>query len=206
LTCLGWAAAELSVSNPESLVAPLERAGFRILGRPRMLGSNEAIQAMQIAGPDGEVLYLADVRAYEGSMSLHRATKPVDRLFIAVLACGDLDHARSFYEDRFGTARVSDREVAVPVLQQSLGLPDSATVRLSSVQLAGNCLVEHDQYPPTALDKERVAGLPCGIAMITVRADIADGRTIDAPPYNGAPVQMLHGGAGEWLELVGAQP
>lgn len=206
LASLGWAAAELSVADPKQLIGPLERAGFRVLGHPRPLGSNPAIQAMQIAGPDGEVVYLADVRAYDGPMDLLRAQRPVDRLFIAVLASRDLDAARGYYEDERGAVRASDRRVAVPVLHQSLDLADDATVRISSVQLSGGCLIEHDQFPTTAPRRPTVAGLPCGIAMVSVRAEKADGSSVEAPPYHGAPVQLVRGRAGELLELVGPCP
>lgn len=206
LASLGWAAAELSVIAPERLLEPLQNAGFQILGGPRPLGSNPAIRALQAAGPDGEVLYLTDVRAYDGPMRLYRAQRPVDRMFIAVLACRDLATARGFYEDRFAADRVSDREVGVPILQQSLGLADDAKTRISSVQIAGDCLIEHDQYPPATPDRVTAAGLPCGIAMITARAETVEGPAIDMPPYNGAPVQLVRGREGEWVELVGVPP
>ncbi|MEM7445988.1 MAG: VOC family protein [Pseudomonadota bacterium] len=206
LTTFGWGAVELSVIEPERLKGPLEDAGFRILGAPRPLGSNPAIRAMQVAGPDGEVLYLTDVRAYEGSLDIHRATRPVDRAFIAVITCRDLPAARGFYEDRFAVRRVSDHEVDVPVLRDAMNLPDDGRIRISSLQMSGGCLIEHDQYPSSASERPTAAGLPCGIAMMTLRADIADGTPINLPPYNGASVQLRRGHEGEWIELVGAPP
>lgn len=203
LGSLGWAAAELSVIDPEGLQPQLEEAGFRVLGPPRPLGSNPSVCAMQVAGPSGEVLYLTDVRAYDGALDLHRACRPIDRLFIAVLACHDLEDARGFYEARFAADRISDRSVDVPVLRNCLNLPDDALIRISSLQISGGCLIEHDQYPETARERPTIAGLPSGIAMMTVRADQVNGPAIDGPPYGGAPVELLRGRQGEWIELVG---
>lgn len=204
LGSLGWAAAELSVIDPEGLQPKLEEAGFRVIGPPRPLGSNPSVRAMQVAGPSGEVLYLTDVRAYDGALDLHRACRPVDRLFIAVLACHELEDARGFYEGRFAAHRVSDRSVDVPVLRNCLSLPDDALIRISSLQISGGCLIEHDQYPETARVRPTIGGLPTGIAMMTVRAEDVDGPTIDGPPYGGAPVALVRGRQGEWIELVGA--
>lgn len=206
LTSLGWAAAELSVIEPERLLEPLRRAGFQLLGKPRALGSNPAIRAMQIAGRDGEVLYLTDVRAYDGPMSVYRATRPVDRMFIAVLACRNVETARGFYEHRFAADRVSDRAVDVPVLRQAMDLPDDAVIRISSVQISGDCLIEFDQYPAVSHERPMKAGMPCGVAMITARAEAVDGSPIDMPPYDGAPAQMIRGREGEWIELIGSAP
>lgn len=203
LGSLGWAAAELSVIDPESLRPRLVEAGFRVLGVPRSLGSNPSVRAMQVAGPSGEVLYLTDVRAYDGDLDLHRARRPVDRLFISVLASHDLEDARGFYEERFAADRVSDRPVDVPVLRNCLNLTDDALIRISSLQISGGCLIEHDQYPKTARERPKTAGLPSGIAMMTVRAERVDGPRIGGPPYGGAQVELVRGRQGEWIELVG---
>ena len=204
LGSLGWAAAELSVIDPEGLQPKLEEAGFRVIGPPRPLGSNRSVRAMQVAGPSGEVLYLTDVRAYDGALDLHRARRRVDRLFIAVLACHDLEDARGFYEARFAADRISDRPVDVPVLRKCLNLSDDALIRISSLQISGGCLIEHDQYPETAHERPTIAGLPSGIAMMTVRAEDVEGPMIDGPPYGGAPVALVRGRQGELIELVGA--
>lgn len=204
LSSLGWAAAELSVADPDSLIPDLEGAGFRVLGPCRPLGSNPAIRAMQVAGPDGEVLYLTDIRAYDGALDLYRAERPVDRCFIAVLAAPDLDAARGWYEARFSVDRVSDRQVPVPVLTSAWGQGSDQAVRISSLQLAGGCLIETDGYPSETPPRPRSGGLPLGIAAMSFLTDGAGGTPIDMPPYDGRPVAVHRGAAGELIELVGA--
>ena len=189
LHSLGWAAAEFSVQDPDRLVPKLEAEGFTLLGAPRALGSDPAIRACQMAGPNGEGLYLTDIRAYRGPMSLHRARAAVDRCFIAVLATDALEDTRAVYEARSGASRVSDREIEIPVLQARLGLADGATTRISSVAIGGDCLVEIDAYPAGTPARPMAAGrLPAGIGLVRF-AGASHGLT--AAPTRGA--------RGEWL-------
>jgi len=208
LTTTGWAAAELSCADLDGLAATAPMAGFRVLGAPAPLGSNPAIRAMQLAGPDGEVLYLTDIRSYDGALDLYRAGRAADRVFIAVLASTDLEAARGFYENRYAAPRISDCEVAVPVLRAAQGLGGSATHRISSLQLAGSCLIECDGYPAASAPRGRARGLPLGVAMITAAGPAgAAGRVLDDAPYGGAAAVLATGAAGEWLEIVeGAGP
>ncbi|MEQ9815585.1 MAG: hypothetical protein RLO50_22625 [Azospirillaceae bacterium] len=203
LTTTGWAAAELSCDDLDGLVAAAPKAGFRVLGAPAPLGSNPAIRAMQLAGPDGEVLYLTDIRAYAGTLDLYRAGRTADRVFIAVLAATDIEAARGFYEDRYAAPRISDREVAVPVLRTAHGLADSVLQRISSLQLAGSCLIECDGYPAAAPPRGMARGLPLGVAMITMAGLAgAAGLEVHDAPYGGAAAMLETGAAGEWLEIV----
>jgi catechol 2,3-dioxygenase-like lactoylglutathione lyase family enzyme len=204
LASLGWAAAEISVIDVDARAAAMTRSGFRLLGAPRPLGSNPLIKAAQLAGPGGEVLYVTDVRAYEGPLELRRAERPVDRCFIAVVATADLEATRDRYETGFGTRRVSDRPVVVPVLTASLHLAEGATVRISSQQLQGDCLVEIDAYPPATPARPRVKGLPVGVAMMTLAGPAVGSPGPHAWPYGGRPLEVRRGAAGELIELVGA--
>jgi catechol 2,3-dioxygenase-like lactoylglutathione lyase family enzyme len=204
LASLGWAAAELSVAGVDHRVRVMTEAGFRVLGAPRPLGSNPDIRAAQLAGPDGEALYITDVSAHDGAVALRRATRPVDRCFIAVLASADLEAARGCYEGTFGTRRVSDRQVGIPVLTARLGLAPGETVRISSQQLAGDCLIEIDAYPPATPPRPMRRGLAAGVAMMTFAGPANGPPGPAAWPYRGRPTEMRRGGAGELIELVGA--
>lgn len=197
LASFGWAAAELSVSDADARVDDARAAGFAVLGPVRPLGSNPAIRAGQVAGPSGEALYLTDVRAYEGALDLHRAVHPADRCFIAVLASPDLEADRQWLEAAGIGRRISDREVAVPVLSDTLALAPGRKVRISSLQLAGGCLIEIDAYPEGTPSRESAGGWPCGVAMVTLADDSIVGRKVAAPPYGGRMVRVdrLPGGA-----------
>lgn len=205
LASQGWAAAELSVADADAACGRAIGAGFRALGAPRPLGSNPAIRAGQVAVPGGGALYLTDIRAYDGPLDLWRAARAVDRAFIAVLASEDLDRDRDWLEAEGVGARVTDRPVKVPVLQDSLGLEEDETIRISSVQLEGGCLIEIDAYPEGTPQRRTREGWPAGVAMVTLAtASAPDGaRPCPEPPYDGraARVDRLPGGA--MLERVG---
>jgi catechol 2,3-dioxygenase-like lactoylglutathione lyase family enzyme len=205
LASLGWAATEISVIDVDGRAATMDKAGFRVISPPLPLGSNSQIRAAQFAGPDGEAIYVTDVRAYEGPFEVRHAEHPVEGCFIAVLAAADLDAARHFYETGYGTRRVTDRPVVVPCLTKQLALADGEMVRISSQQLDGGCLLEIDAYPPRTPPRPRASGLPAGVAMMTF-AGPADGPAGPAEwPYRGRPTQTVRGAAGELIELVGTR-
>lgn len=190
LASLGWAAAEVSVIDADAVYDRACAAGCNPLGPVRQLGSTPAIRAGQIAGPDGAAFYVTDVSAYEGALDLSGATGD-GACFIAVLASGDLEADRAWLEDHGIGRRVTDRDIAVPVLRDTLGV---RSLRLSSLQLAGGCLIEIDGYPAATPRRALALGLPAGVAMLTLRGDVEG----PARPEHGgraARVDRLPGGA-----------
>lgn len=196
----GWAAAEFSVIDPDALLPTACAHGFECLGPPAPLGSNPAIRATQIAGPDGEVFYLTDIRAYDGALDLHAATRPVDRCFIAVLATPNLPAERRALERAKVGRRVTDRPVTVPVLNRSLGLPADTMTRISSLQLADGCLIEIDGYPDPLPSRPMLGDWPTGVAMITVADPQAPAPVAGSPIALGRIERLC---AGARLERVG---
>ncbi len=207
LASLGWAAAELSVADADARLTTATDAGFRLLGPARQLGSNPAIRAGQLADRWGGALYLTDVRGHDGRLDLHRAEHDVDRCFIAVLASADLEADRSWFEAAGIGRRISDRRLAVPVLQRCLGLAEDAETRISSLQLGGGCLIEIDAYPADTPPRRTARGLPAGVALISLAAPaVATGWTaIPAPPYHGARIRVDRLPGGALLERVAAE-
>lgn len=201
LASLGWAAAELSVTGADAVQARALAAGFVELGAVRQLGSTPAIRAGQVAGPEGAAIYVTDVAAYAGALDLSAATDG-GACFIAVLATADLEADRDWLEAEGVGRRITDGEVAVPVLQERLGLADGETTRISSLQLAGGCLIEIDLYPARAPRRATACGWPAGAAMLTLIAPGVDGAPRPEAPYDGrrARVDRLPGGA--FLERV----
>lgn len=193
LASLGWAAAELSVLDADAVQARACTLGFDELGAVRQLGSTPAIRAGQVAGPEGAALYITDVAAYEGALDLSAATGD-GACFIAVLATADLEADRAWLVDQGLAHKVTDREVAVPVLKDTLGVE---ALRISSVQLAGGCLIEIDGYPADTPMRETALGLPAGVAMVTVLTHDIAGTVLADAPYNGrsARIDRLPGGA-----------
>jgi catechol 2,3-dioxygenase-like lactoylglutathione lyase family enzyme len=204
LASLGWAAAEFSVIDADAAWERAVSCGFSPLGAPRALGSNPAIRAGQVAVPGGGAAYLTDIRAYDGQLDLYRAARPVDRAFIAVLASNDLDRDRSWLEAEGIGETVTDRRVEVPVLQDSLGLSPGEATRISSVQLAGGCLIELDAYPQDTPPRACSGGWPAGVAMVALASPALPGALrCDDAPYDGRLAQVDRLPSGALLERVG---
>jgi hypothetical protein len=206
LASLGWAAIEFSVTDLDLVIEQAVAAGFDLLGRPRALGSNPAIRAAQVAAPGGGVAYLTDIRAYDGPLDLYAARQLVDRVFITVLATDDLDRDRGWLAAEGVGRIVTDRAVAVPVLQKTLGLGADQTTRISSVQLADGCLIEVDAYPADVPSRVAQPGWSPGMMMVTLasNAPLVRGQKCDSAPYHGRLIQIDRLPCGALLERVAA--
>lgn len=195
LATYGWAAAELSVIDPEARLQTATAAGFVRLGDLRPQESPAATRTVRIVGPDGEVLFLTDTRADDGPLDLYAARSPVDRCFIAALATPGLAKDRGSLERSGLGRRVTDRPVAVAVLNACLGLPEDHLTRISSLQLAGGCAIEIDGYPRDLADRPHTMGWPTGIALVSI---------VDPKMPPGARPEILTLPGGARLERVAA--
>jgi hypothetical protein len=205
---LGWQALEIAVTDVDALAARLARSAFTILGEPADLDVSDAIRAMQVRGPAGELLYLTEVRDAVPGFELPRARCAVDRLFIPVLLAADRDSAARCYRRLPGPTPLTF-ETRIGVLNRARGLPPETRHPVATLQLAGANLIEIDEVaelPPPA------PGVQPGIAAVafavTAGSDPASqpghlGRgTDDDAPYAGRTVHTLRGAAGELFELI----
>lgn len=191
---LGWAAVEIACQDPYALAASLSpRTGapvsWRVAVPPRPIPWDASIHAMQLVGADGELLYLTQLPADRPMLDLVPARVPVDRAFIAVLACRDLDSSLRFYGATLGTPTLPPSSTVVQIVNDEFALGDDARTPLGVVKLPREFLLEVDQYPAAATPRPREDGrLPPGIAMLTVEAD--------------GPAAVVRGPDDEWLECV----
>jgi catechol 2,3-dioxygenase-like lactoylglutathione lyase family enzyme len=192
---LGWAAVEIACQDPYALAASLTpRAGaplapWRVAVPPRPIPWDASIHAMQLVGVDGELLYLTQLPADRPMLDLVPARVHVDRAFIAVLACRDLDSSLRFYDATLGTPTLPPSSTVVQIVNDEFALGHDARTPLGVVKLPREFLLEVDQYPAAATPRPREDGrLPPGIAMLTVEAD--------------GPAAVVRGPDDEWLECV----
>ena len=80
----GWLSLEISVADVDAVYEELKESSFEIIGLPANLDVSDDIKAMQAVGPDGEVLYLTEVKAPVPPFQLPFARCEIDRVFIAV--------------------------------------------------------------------------------------------------------------------------
>jgi len=208
LETFGWNAAEMHVADVGRLADRLRASPFRVVGGPRDLLENNAVIAMQVLGPGGEMLYLTEMR-HAGMRKIYGfAVSEVDRVFIAVLGASDQARTMDFY--RPCAARTTKRRAfPIKVLAAAHGLdPDTARFDIASAVMEEAFRIEVDAYPDSARARPVVPGhLPPGMCMVSVQVDELPGASSVIPGgliYERAPAAMLRGPDGEMIELLRA--
>lgn len=187
----GWNAAELIVKDVDALVPVLTDSAFEILGPPQDLSFTDAIRAMQVRGPAGEILYLTQFKRQLESLPSPPARCDVDRVFITIVGGASLDELLGFYTRRFGVPPPQRMESRVKAMSEVFGLSPEQRYQIAALALGERCYIEADQMPPTAKAPPNAAEqLPPGIAMVGFRSrDAAAGTCVT-------------GAAGEIIELL----
>lgn len=189
----GWNAAELIVRDVDSMVSELAGSPFEMLGPPQDLSFTDAIRAMQVRGPAGEILYLTQFKRDLESLPAPPARCKVDRVFIVIVAGPSLDHLLTFYTTRFAVPTPQRMQSRVKAMSAALGLPVDHRYDIAALPLQGGCYIEADQMPATAKAPVTATGhLPPGIAIVSFKA-----------PYQ-PKMQCLTGPAGEIIEINGS--
>lgn len=188
---LGWSAIEIAVQDPYSLARSLANTPFRIVVPPRALPWNADLHAMQALGPDGELLYFTRLPAEPLVLDLRGARCAVDRAFIAVHGCRDLEATLQFYRERLGMPTLDGGTTVVQVINERFALPADHLTQLGVVKMAQDFLIELDAYPSSAVPRTQAEGwLPPGISMVSFEDDAT------------AAPELLQGPDGEWIERL----
>jgi catechol 2,3-dioxygenase-like lactoylglutathione lyase family enzyme len=212
-TSYGWAAFECTVQDVWGWPDKLPPDQFEIVGPPKKIENIEpAFIPMQVLGPGREMVYLNQVLSDMPDSDLPRASSPVDRIFICVLAAPDRQASIAWYEQRLGLDRGSDFTIPYTMINRAFGLPDGTLTTLTMVSAGRLPIVEVDDYPDLATQRPRHPGLlPPGNALVTLAARDLDACKVNwiTPPavrkgavYEGRRVGTTTGPAGELLELV----
>jgi catechol 2,3-dioxygenase-like lactoylglutathione lyase family enzyme len=163
----GWAAIEINVLDVLAAAARLAGSPFEVIGPPREIENLPAIYPMQVRGPDGEIVYLTQVRSDLPDFDIARAQAPIDRLFIMVMACSDLPASLRWMEQH--TSLQVGRphlEIVYTMLANAFELPHEQMHVIATMVDGRDVFLELDQYPPQATARPRHAGgLPQGIAV-----------------------------------------
>jgi catechol 2,3-dioxygenase-like lactoylglutathione lyase family enzyme len=204
LRTYGWAAIELCVQDVRAIFARMRNSPFTIIGPPKALDGAPAIWPMQVQGPDGEIIFLTEIRADDARARLPRAQCAVDCLFIAVHACADLTATRVWFETELSLCGAPNFELAYTTLSRAFGLPLDHKHRIAVLTDAGDAFLQLDQYP-TAGDPRIVppGALPPGIAVISLMASsLPEGTREAGVIYDGARSSILRTPDGALVELI----
>ena len=196
LRTLGWTAIEIVVEDLAASAERLSDSPFRIIGAPAVLDFDftDALSAMQVVGPGGEILYLTQIDAEIPGFDLPRAHCAVGQMFITVLAAGDLAEATSFYAAA-GRPAGPVFEARIEILTEAYGLPAGQRHRLTTIALGDNSLIEVDAFPKAAAIRPMSdIGLPSGIAMVSFH--------VSPEMLRPGEQAIIIGAANEWIERL----
>lgn len=219
LRTFGWAAIEICVQDVLAVNERMQDSPFEIIGPPREIEGLDAIYPMQVKGPDGEIVYFTQIRGDLPEFDLPRAEAFIDRLFILVLACSDMNASLDWLEEHVGFS-VGRRklEIVYTMLAKAFGLPEEDLHVISTMVHGRDVFLELDQMPGPATPRPGIeGGLPQGVAIGTFwhpDFDAVDGKCADlwiAPPtardssvYGGKRAGTVRAPDGTLVEVVEA--
>ncbi len=170
LRTYGWAAIEICTQDTPAVNARMARSPFEIIGPPRALDGMPAIFPMQVKGPDQEIVYLTQIRDNLPAYDLPRAGSPIDKLFIIVLACSDIQASLGWFERELKLSAGGSMDIVYTMINAAFALPTDTKHTLATLVHGRDCFLELDQYPDAATPRPTEPGaLPPGIAITTFR-------------------------------------
>ena len=169
---VGWSAIELLVKDPEQLESELPGSAFRHLQGPDFLTEQKNILAMQVTGPNQELLYLTHM--IDPSKSFLRPQpipEPVGHTFIMVMGSPDLEASLAFWRRYFDNGIVGPIPYRIGVLSDAYDLPGETLHPLALVSMSDGYGIEIDQYPDEATAVPAPEGERGGVILVSLSVD-----------------------------------
>lgn len=213
LRTYGWAAIEICIRDVLSVHERMKASPFEVIGPPRPLSGLPTIHPMQVKGPDDEIVYLTEIRGDLPEYDLPRAAAPIDRLFICVLACSDMQRSAAWFRNKVGLAPGRVLEIEYGMLTAAFGTPPERRYAISTMTHGRDVILELDQYPEMATERASDMGaLPPGVSIVSLltrdfdrfKGFLADPIRSGGPVYLGARSGVLRGPDGALVEIVEA--
>ncbi len=214
----GWFALEICVKDVEALYKRLVKSDvFTPFAPPTPLAFTDRVYPMQCTGPEGEILYLNEVRGSLPDIDLPIANSDVDHLFIAILSAADMEQTNEFYCAALDM-RVNERhEIAYKTINRVHGLPLETRHSLSTLGGPRHVGLEIDQYPglanpPRPMTEDSITKGIFMVSFVSMGAQnvpekhVASTEIFAQAPYNGAKSVIMIGPAGERAELIDLSP
>ena len=205
----GWLSLEVSVNDVDKLALKLADSGFKIIGEPANLDVSDAIRAMQVQGPSGEVLYLTEVREKVPPFELPQAATEVDNLFIPVMITPSRDESADMFMQFDGLDKF-EFDTKITVINRAYGYKIERKHPVAVIQLAESCMIELDQVD-AAVPRQRLDGhLSGGIAMVTFMTSGGSAIALQSAAEFGRSIYARKqagyrtGIAGEGIEVISA--
>jgi catechol 2,3-dioxygenase-like lactoylglutathione lyase family enzyme len=213
----GWAAIEICVQDVEVVnQRMIASEKFEVIGAPKPLDGFPTVKPMQVRGPDQETVYLTEIKTDDPHSGLPTPASLVDRPFIMVLACPDLDTTIAWTNEVLGLEVTEPVSIRYSMIQLAFGLDAEEKTPICIARWKGQTFLEFDQYPAAATPRAAHAGaLPPGVAITTMmHPDFArlEGHWAsppvvrDGPLYDGRRTGVLRTPEGALLEIVEGDP
>ena len=208
LRTYGWAAIELTVQDTDALAERLADSPFTIIGPPKALDGMDHIYPMQVRGRDGEIVYLTQIKAQPDGYRLLQAESPVDRIFILVLACRDLEATGAWMVGALGLDKSPTFAITYSMINTAFGLPADTKHPLATLKHGDDVFLEIDTYPNAATARPQHEGwLPPGVAMasfVLPDHDFSGAARPHGVTYRGGRATLLRGPDGARFEIIEA--
>ncbi|AYV48444.1 hypothetical protein CFHF_20590 [Caulobacter flavus] len=210
LRTYGWAAIEICCTDVMAVNARMQDAPFEIIGPPKRIDGLPTIHPMQVKGPDGEIVYLTEI--ISPGNGLPHPGSLIDKLFILVLASGDMDASGRWFGQTLGLDVGAPMTIVYNMINDAFALPKDSRHALATATFEKDVFLEFDQYPAQATARPAHAGaLPPGVAICTLKHpdfDSVQGDWIVAPAvregavYGGKRAGVLRAPGGALVEVV----
>lgn len=212
LTSYGWNSIEICVEDVLTAHERIKPSPFEVIGPPREIEGLPAIYPMQMKGPDGEIVYLTQIRDNLPAYDLPRAAAPIDRLFILVIGCSDMHASLKWFDDTLGFETGRVMEIEYHMLADAFGTPRTELHTISTGIHGRDVFLELDQLPAAATVRPRHDGMLvpgcCVGSFLHPDFDSIRGDWVSAPkvregaPYNGKRSGTLRGPDGLLVEMI----
>lgn len=216
LRSYGWAAIEICVQDTLAVNARMETSPFEIIGPPKELDGMPAIFPMQVKGPDQEIVYFTEIRDDMAEYDLPRAKSLIDKLFILVMACRDIELTGAWLKKHLLIDKGRDIEIIYSMINGAFDLPAETKHWITTLKHKRDVFLEVDAYPDATIDRPAHSGMlpPCAAIGSFIHPDFDNLVTVNAehwimPPavhnsiiYNGKRSATLKSPDGTLIELI----
>ena len=162
----GWSAMEVLVMNLDALYAELPE-GFTVLNPPAALSLSDAIRAMQVTGPAGELIYFTEVSGEVPGFDLPIASRQINHCFVMVNAVTNIARSIEFYARLLACPAPEPTPARVSILSRTHGLDEDHRHDIAPIALGSGQLFELDQWVDHCVTE--AAPLPCGWHSLALR-------------------------------------
>ncbi len=168
LISYGWTAIEICNQDTLAVNERMESSPFEIIGPPRELDGMPSIFPMQVKGANDEIIYLTEIRGDQPSYDLPRAQSFIDKLFILVLGCSDMEATGRWMETNLLLDQGTPIDMTYTMLSKAFEQPIETKYKISTLQHERDVFIQIDDLPLAAKPRARHEGmLPPGMSIGT---------------------------------------